>query len=57
MDRPVHPFCPSGELGTDWMDEYVTCGTCGLLRKNAIHELPDTPEGDISDRIIGERQE
>lgn len=53
----MHPFCPSGELGTDWMDEYVTCGTCGLLRKNAIHELPDTPEGDISDRIIGERQE
>lgn len=57
MDRPVHPFYPSGDLGTDWNGAYVVCGTCGLLRGNAVHELPDTPDEDISNRIIGEGQE
>lgn len=57
VDRPVHPFYPSGELGTDWTGAYAACGTCGLPRSNAVHELPETPQDDISDRIIGEGDE
>lgn len=51
-DLPVHPYAPDGDAAADWKGE-VPCA-CGLPRRHPRHELPETPAGDISDRILGE---
>lgn len=56
LDRAVHAFGPDVDLGQLWNDEWL-CGTCGLPKRHPVHELPDTPDEDISNRIIGEGQE
>jgi hypothetical protein len=56
MDKPVHAYAMDGDLGPDWRGD-VPCGVCRLPRRHPRHELPETPDEDISDRIIGEGDE
>lgn len=55
-DLRVHVYALDGEAGPDWRGDYP-CGTCNLPRRHPVHDLPDTPEEDVSDRIIGEGQD
>ncbi len=51
----VHAFYIDAELGRDWRGQYF-CATCGLPKRNPVHELPERPDEDESERIIGERE-
>lgn len=55
-DLRVHAYALDGEAGPDWRGGYP-CATCGLPRRHPVHELPETPDEDVSDRIIGEGDE
>lgn len=50
----AHPFTPDVNAA-DWRGRYDTCAVCMLLKSNDVHVLPDRPDDDVSDRIIGEQ--
>jgi hypothetical protein len=49
----VHAFALDGEAAPDWRGQWP-CATCGLPKRHRVHELPETPAEDVSERILGE---
>jgi len=54
---PVHVLHPDLELGLDWLGRPLGCTQCPLPPRHPVHEVPDRPDGDVSDRIVGERED
>jgi len=55
MPTPVHVFQPDPDLGRDWRGQ-LYCSTCNLPKRHPVHDVPDRPPEDVSDRIVGERE-
>lgn len=55
MPVPVHVFHADAEVGRDWRGEPY-CSSCNLPKRHPVHEVPETPSEDVSDRIVGERE-
>lgn len=51
----VHHYQMDPSNGPDYKDRYRCM--CGMPEEHAVHSVPDLPEGDVSDRIIGEGTE
>lgn len=51
-----HAFTPDLSAA-DWRGDYVICALCPLPPDSEIHLLPETPADDVTDRILGERDE
>lgn len=56
MPIPVHVFHPDQDVGRDWRGQPY-CASCSLPKRHPVHEVPDRPDGDVSDRIVGERED
>lgn len=54
MTRPVHVFHADPEIGRDWRGQPY-CASCSLPKRHPVHEVPERPAEDESERIIGER--
>lgn len=53
--KGVHVFVPNPNV-RDWKGEDTIGACCPLERGNEIHRLDPTPEGDATNRIIGDHQ-
>lgn len=51
-----HAFTPDMSA-QDWRGERVICAVCPLPKNSEIHLLPETPEDDVTARILGEGTE
>lgn len=56
-DRQSHVFYPDPELRRDWRGQSY-CVTCGLPKRNPVHEVESTPEEavEVDNRRLGENE-